>query len=134
VHSNAVPIQKRLMKAITVVLGATCSAAHIPSDTLSAGAEQFAVCQPEIWGAAKIVIAVKYLYLSSQPDADTFDIALEKGIGLVINLREPSEFSWDEKKAAKQTRLNYYNVPISATGESIDPDAIKQISALVQVS
>jgi uncharacterized protein (TIGR01244 family) len=112
-------------------LGATCSAGHMGSDKLSAGAEQFEVCQPVIWGAAKNVVRVKHLYISSQPDAYTLKIAHEKGVGLVINLREPTEFTWDENKAAKQAGLDYYNVPISVTGESFDPDSINQISALV---
>lgn len=113
-------------------LGATCPSAQMSTDKVIPGAEQFEVCQPEVWGAAKNVVRINHLYLSSQPDADTFDIAREKGVELVINLRDPREFTWDEAKAAKLAGLDYYNIPIPATGENFDPAAIKQISALVQ--
>jgi uncharacterized protein (TIGR01244 family) len=113
-------------------LGATCSAALMPTDNLNAETKKFEICQPEIWGAAKNVVAVKHLYLSSQPDADTLEIAREKGVELVINLRDPGEFNWDEQAAAKKAALDYYNVPISPSGESFDPDAVNQITALIQ--
>lgn len=113
-------------------LGATCPTAQISTDKLSAGAEQFEVCEPEIWGAAKNVVRIKHLYISSQPDAETFKIAREKGLELVINLGDSSEHIWEEEEAAKQAGLNYYNIPIPSTGESFDPDTIDQISALVQ--
>ena len=45
-------------------VGATCSAAHMPNDKLSTEADEFKVCQPGIWGAAKMVVGVKHLYLS----------------------------------------------------------------------
>lgn len=80
---------------------------------------------------AKNVVRVKHLYVSSQHDADTLEIAREKGVELVINLREPTEFSWDENRAVNHAGLDYYNVPISTTGESFDHDSINQISALV---
>ncbi len=113
-------------------LGATCAVVKMTNDTLETGNEQFQVCQPETWGAAKKVVGIKHLYITSQPDSETFDIAREKGIELVINLRDHREVTWDEKKAVNQAGLNYYNLPISASGESFDPDIINQISELVQ--
>ena len=112
--------------------GVTCPITKLPTDTITAESEQFEVCEPEVWGAAKSVVQVKHLYLSSQPDAESFDIAHKKGVSVVINLRDPAESQWDEKKAAEQAKLDYYNVPISGQGQSFDPEAIKQISALVQ--
>ena len=113
-------------------LGSTCPVNQIKNDELKVGEQQLEVCQPEAWGAAQSVVKIKHLYISSQPDLETFDVARKKGVKLVINLRDPKEFNWDEQKAAKQTGLDYYNIPISASGESFDSEAINQISALVQ--
>lgn len=110
----------------------SCSVAPMPDEQLSTLAERFELCQPQVWGAAKNVVAVKHLYISSQPDAVSLDIAVEKGVETVINLRNPEEFSWDEKKAVHQAGLNYYNIPLSSSDESFDPVAINQISALIQ--
>jgi uncharacterized protein (TIGR01244 family) len=112
--------------------GVTCPITQLPTDSMSAGDEQFEVCEPEVWGAAKNVVGLKHVYISSQPDEETFEIAREKGVALVINLRDPEESEWDEENAAEQAELGYYNVPISGQSQSFDPEAIKQISALVQ--
>lgn len=112
--------------------GVTCPITQLPTDIVTAGTEQFEVCEPEAWGAAKNVVGFKHLYISSQPDEDTFDIARGKGVLLVINLREPAESDWDDKNAAEQAELSYYNIPISGKAQSFDPAAIKQISTLVQ--
>ncbi|MFT4994848.1 MAG: hypothetical protein ACI965_001890 [Paraglaciecola sp.] len=112
--------------------GVTCPIALPPTNSMTGEAEQFEVCEPEVWGAAKNVVRLKHLYISSQPDADTLDIAREKGVALVINLRDPAESQWDERNAAHLAGLNYYNVPISGQGQSFDPLAIKKISTLIQ--
>jgi protein tyrosine phosphatase (PTP) superfamily phosphohydrolase (DUF442 family) len=112
--------------------GSTCPVTQVTYDKSKAGNQQFKVCQPESWGAAKNVVRIKHLYISSQPDFETLDIARKNGVELVLNLRDPSEYIWDEKIAAQQSGLIYYNIPISASGEAFNPDAIKQISALVQ--
>lgn len=112
-------------------LGATCTTAQTPKGNVTAAAEDWEICQPEVWGAADKVVSINQLFISSQPDADTFVIAREKGVKTVINLRQPNEFDWDEKKVANQEGLSYFNIPINATGKSFDPHTIDQISTLV---
>ena len=51
---------------------------------------------------------------------------------MVINLRDPSEFDWDEANAAATAGLTYYNVPIASRGNSFDAEAIEKIGALVK--
>lgn len=87
---------------------------------------------PVIWGGAGNVVSVKHLYFSDQPDAATLIEARDRGVGTVINLRDPSEFDWDEASAAKDAGLAYYNIPIASDSTSFDIDAMNQISALVK--
>jgi protein tyrosine phosphatase (PTP) superfamily phosphohydrolase (DUF442 family) len=89
-------------------------------------------CEKQVWGAANNVVNFKHLYISEQPDAATFDTARDNKVSVVINLRSPSEFDWDEALAAKNAGLTYYNVSISGTGDSFDPLAIEKISKLVE--
>ena len=87
--------------------------------------------EPQVWGAASNVVGVKHLYLSAQPDQATLKTAIEHGVGVVINLREPNEQDWDEEGAATSLGLTYYNVPITRGGSGFDPDVLAQISGLV---
>ncbi len=87
--------------------------------------------EPQVWGAASNVVGVKHLYLSAQPDQATLDMAIEQGIGVVINLREPNEQDWDERAAATSRGLTYYNLPIARGGPGFDSDLLAQISKLV---
>jgi protein tyrosine phosphatase (PTP) superfamily phosphohydrolase (DUF442 family) len=86
----------------------------------------------EAWGGASNVVSVKHLYFSEQPDAATLIEARDRGVGVVINLREPSELDWDEARAATDSGLTYYNVPIAAAGSSFDAATMEEISMLVQ--
>jgi protein tyrosine phosphatase (PTP) superfamily phosphohydrolase (DUF442 family) len=71
-------------------------------------------------------VAYKNLFISEQLDESTFTIAKEKGVVAVINLRDSSEFTWDEEAdAAKNAGLGYYNITIASTGDSFDPKAIQ---------
>jgi rhodanese-related sulfurtransferase len=90
------------------------------------------VCEPEAWGGASNVVRMGHLFLSDHPDAVTISIAKGKGISLVINLCNPAEFHWDEKSAAKEAGLDYYNISLFGLDGSFNPPAIKQISTLVQ--
>jgi uncharacterized protein (TIGR01244 family) len=86
---------------------------------------------PQVWGAAGNVIGVKHLYLSGQPDQATLETAVEHGVGVVINLRGPREYDWDENGAATKLGLTYYNVPITGREPGFDADTIARISTLV---
>ena len=117
---------------LTVVLWAL---ALIPNH--AAGAESATsiraadVAAPQVWGAAGRVIGVKHLYLSGQPDQATLETAVAHGVGVVINLRGPTEHNWDENGAATKLGLTYYNVPMTGRGPGFDADTLAQISTLV---
>ena len=85
----------------------------------------------QIWGAASNVVGVKHLYFSEQPDAQTLVEAGDRGVGVVINLREPAEMDWDEAGSAQELGMTYYNLPIAAQSASFDAATMKKISALV---
>lgn len=102
------------------------------SESIAVVAYQGQVCKPQVWGGARNVVRFGQLFLSEQPDAATFDLAREKGISMVINLRAPAEFDWDEQNAAKDAGLNYYNIPLIGEEHSFDPQVINQLSAVVK--
>lgn len=110
-----------LLLSITV-LGCSTTAPHITPEQVS---------EPEIWGAAKHVTKLRHLYFSDQPDEDALQIAKERDVKIIINLREPAEYEWDEENASKSLDLTYYNVPIAKTG-AFSPEAIRRIDALVK--
>lgn len=86
---------------------------------------------PTQWGAAERVVKVKRLYLSDQPDAAALVEAKANGVGVVINLRDSDEMDWNEKDAANQVGLKYYQVPIAGKAKSFDTTAMRSISELV---
>jgi len=90
------------------------------------------VGEPQTWGAAQKVTKLKHLYFSGQPDQQTFITAKANGVDVVINVRESGETDWNEAGAANVANLKYYNVPISRSGNSLDPGSISQISTIVQ--
>ena len=86
----------------------------------------------EQWGAAKNVVRVRNLYISSQPDAETLRIARVNGVGVVINFRPASEMQWDEEEASKELGLAYYNLPISRGGDTLDAQSVNRAGELVR--
>jgi len=103
---------------------------NVEPETVAIGAADIGAT--ETWGGANNVVSVKHLYFSEQPDAATINEARDHGVGVVVNLREPSEFDWDEESAATDAGLTYYNVPIAAAGPSFNAAAMEEISTLVQ--
>lgn len=86
---------------------------------------------PFTWGGTSNVTHVRHLWFSGQPDQAALERAKAEGIGVVINLRDPSEFDWDEKSAVESLGMTYYNVPIRRE-EPFDPAAFAKIEALVE--
>jgi protein tyrosine phosphatase (PTP) superfamily phosphohydrolase (DUF442 family) len=82
-------------------------------------------------GAPANATHLRYLWFSGQPDQQTLEAAKEIGVRVVINLRDPSEQDWDERKAAEDLGLIYYNVPMPAK-EPFSPEAIDHVEALVE--
>ena len=88
-----------------------------------------AVSGPFTWGGVSNVTGLSHLWFSGQPDAAALERAKAEGITVVINLRDPSEFDWDERSAVESLGLTYYNVPV--VGEGFDPEAFERIETLV---
>ena len=104
-------------------------AATSTNKATSITAADFAAAQ--VWGAVSNVVGVKHLYLSAQPDQAALETAIEHGVGVVINLREPDEQDWDENGAVTSLGLTYYNLPIAKSGPGFDSDNLAQISRLI---
>jgi protein tyrosine phosphatase (PTP) superfamily phosphohydrolase (DUF442 family) len=68
---------------------------------------------PFVWGAAPNVSRLGNLWFAAQPDAAGLEMAKQKGIGVVVNLREPDEMSWDEAGAVQGLGMSYFSVPVS---------------------
>lgn len=84
----------------------------------------------ETWGSSTKVTNLKHLYLASQPSLESLAAAKERNIGVIINLREPSEYDWDEEAAATSLGFTYYNLPIPSSAP-FSPATIKQVDSLV---
>ncbi len=84
---------------------------------------------PFTWGSADGVMKYGSLYFAGQPDAAGLAAARDAGVGVVIDLRHPSEEPWDEVGAAEQLGLAYYNVPVD--GRALSRDAMHRIDEIV---
>jgi len=84
---------------------------------------------PYTWGSAKNVMRLGDLWFAEQPDAIGFAAARDAGVEVVIDLRDPSERSWDEAVVVQGLGIEYHNVPI--TGATFDPAGIERIDSLV---
>ncbi|NNL57365.1 MAG: hypothetical protein HKO71_06410 [Pseudomonadales bacterium] len=89
------------------------------------------VSPAQSWGQAKNVTQLKHLYFADQPDAAALEIAREKGVVAVINLRNPSEMNWDEQAAVEGLGMKYYNIPLLTAAPTFDPAVVAQIEAAV---
>jgi uncharacterized protein (TIGR01244 family) len=116
--------------AFTMAFAVPATAQHAVNE--NAPVTMADVGEKETWGGASNVVRIKHLYFSEQPDAATFAEAAKHDVQVVIDLREPGETDWDEEAAAKEAGLQYYNVPVAGSGESLDEAAMQKISALAE--
>jgi len=126
----------RLLPALLFALATISSgpAAGAEADGQAPGAAAITASDfsaPDTWGAAKNVVGIRHLFLSGQPDSESFAAAAEHGVGVVINLRYPDEQDWDEAAAAAAAGLDYYNLPVSRSGPGFDDETLARISAVV---
>jgi protein tyrosine phosphatase (PTP) superfamily phosphohydrolase (DUF442 family) len=84
---------------------------------------------PTTWGSVANVTHLRHLWFAGQPDRAGFEAAKAAGVELVINLRDPSELSWDERAAVEELEMAYYNVPV--TGSAFDPVAFTRIEEIL---
>ena len=88
------------------------------------------VTGPFSWGAASKVTHLRHLWISDQPDEAGLEIARNEGVGVVINLREASEFDWDEKKAVEDLGMEYFHVAVPGNAP-FSEEAFTRIDELV---
>lgn len=89
------------------------------------------VTGPEAWGAVSNVTHLHHLWFAGQPDRRGLEVAREKGVAVVINLREPEELDWDEETAVRELGMAYHNVPVARKGP-FQAEAIERIEKLVE--
>lgn len=70
------------------------------------------------------------LWLAGQPDERALALASERGISVVVDLRDPAERDWDERRVAEAAGLAYYNVPVPG-GEPFSEAAFGRIDAIL---
>lgn len=111
------------MKRILVLVGllAGCSPGAIAPQEVEG---------PFTWSNLDGVTRIHHHWFAGQPDAAALAAAREAGVEIVVNLRPPDEFDWDERAAAEELGLGYYNVPIPREGP-FPPEAIEKLDALV---
>jgi protein tyrosine phosphatase (PTP) superfamily phosphohydrolase (DUF442 family) len=68
---------------------------------------------PFVWGAVPNVTRLGNLWFAGQPDAAALEAAKQKGIAVVVNMREPDEMRWDEAAAVEDHGMSYFSVPVS---------------------
>ena len=71
------------------------------------------VSRPEGPASHLNLSTVERFWFSGQPDADDLKAASEAGVELVITLRAPAEFDWDERAEVQALGMEYRSVPIS---------------------
>ncbi|NCN42174.1 hypothetical protein GW916_13095 [bacterium] len=72
----------------------------------------------------------KHMSFTAQPSKEDLAEAKKQGYQVIINLRAPSEISWDEAAYAKSLGLEYYNVPLFNKAEEIDAAAVIKLERI----
>jgi len=122
------PIRTATLAAISLLL-ACSGVAQVAEVKPSASAADFDVQRVEGWGATPNVSRLGTMYFAGQVDEDGLEAAKAAGVATVLNLRAPSESSFDERAAAEARGLRYFNVPV--TGDRFEDDAFAEIERIV---
>lgn len=104
----------------------------IPSQQAATTITAADIGRAQTWGGIDNVVSVKHLFFSAQPDRAALQVAREHGVGVVINLREPSEFEWDEPAEVQRLGMTYFNLPVSTEGTGLNQETMETISRLVR--
>lgn len=89
------------------------------------------VSGPLAWGSADNVMQLRRLWFSEQPDEAGLAAAREAGVTVVLDLREPDEFEWDEPAAAARVGIEYKNIAVPGPGP-FPRAAFSEIEAFVK--
>ena len=116
------------MKISNIALGLLTlfSLSQISAFAIGSGSEETNKTQllSKIQGEKKIgeltTYQYQHLYFAAQPSEADLAEAKKAGIEIVINLRAPSEYPYEEDKVAKKLGLKYYQVTFLKDG-NIDP-------------
>jgi protein tyrosine phosphatase (PTP) superfamily phosphohydrolase (DUF442 family) len=88
---------------------------------------------PFVWGAVPNVTRLGNLWFAGQPDAAALAAAKQKGIAVVVNMREPDEMSWDEAGAVEGLGMSYFPVPVSRS-RPYSAQAFDRIAEIVEAN
>lgn len=81
--------------------------------------------------AIEAIVVSPRVRFAGQPAPAAFAGLAAEGTEVVVNLREADELDFDEARIAAEAGLQYYAVPISRSGPAFDPDAIREIGAIM---
>ncbi len=109
---------------VVAILSILACSAQAPESVEADG-----VTGPFAWGATQVTRAGN-LYFAGQPDEETFEVARDRGVGVVVNLRLPGEHYWNEVSTVEGLGMAYYNVPV-ASGEPFSREAFAEIERIV---
>lgn len=88
--------------------------------------------EPYSCGSVQRVHAFDEIYLASQPAADDFKLAKERGVRTVLNLRMPDELKdFDEPALVRELGMEYVSLPFQSP-DSLTPKLLDSGRALLR--
>jgi len=91
-------------------------------------------------GFREVLVKVDNLYISGQPDKESFDKLKSIGVTTVINLRTPKEMDdrervpFDEEAIIDSLGLNYVHIPLGGDEYPYTPDALTKFADALENS
>lgn len=88
-------------------------------------------------GFRHILVKVDDIYISGQPEEESFKMLKEKGVTTVINLRTEREMDnretvpFDEKKVLADLGLKYVHIPLGGPDTPYNKEAVKKFAEAV---
>lgn len=91
----------------------------------------------ETGGFKEVIAQSDDLFISGQPDEDSFARLKSEGVTTIVNLRTPSEMSnreyvpFDEQAVVDSLGLRYVHIPLGGDEYPYTPDAVKKFADAV---
>lgn len=88
----------------------------------------------ETKGFKEVIAQSGDLFISGQPDKESFAELKSKGVTTIVNLRTPSEMEnrdyvpFDEKAVVDSLGMQYVNIPLGGDEYPYTPDAVKKFA------
>ncbi|MCU0406710.1 MAG: sulfur transferase domain-containing protein [Ignavibacteriaceae bacterium] len=92
----------------------------------------------ETEGFKEVIAQSGDLFISGQPDIESFAELKSKGVTTIVNLRTPSEMEnrdyvpFDEKAVVDSLGMQYVNIPLGGDEYPYTPDAVKIFADAVE--